>query len=147
LHLLEDLLGWIVVLIASIAMLFADLPWLDPLLSIGITGYILWNILGNLQETIRIFLQATPQQIDSATLSATLSQQFSAIQSVHDWHVWTLDGEYHVLSLHLVVADDLPVRAVIELKQQIREILKHHAIYHATIEIEYQCETCELLHH
>jgi cobalt-zinc-cadmium efflux system protein len=147
LHLLEDVLGWIAVLIASIAMLFADLPWLDPLLSIGITGYILWNVLGNLRETIRIFLQATPQQIDSATLSAMLSQQFSAIQSIHDWHVWTLDGEYHVLSLHVVVADDLPIPAVIELKQQIREILKHHAIHHATIEIEYQCETCELLHH
>ncbi|MEZ5672907.1 MAG: cation diffusion facilitator family transporter [Thiotrichaceae bacterium] len=147
LHLLEDVLGWIAVLIVSIVMLFADLPWLDPLLSIGITGYILWNVLKNLWETIRIFLQAAPEQVDSTALISMLTQQIPAIQSIHDWHVWTLDGEHHILSLHVVVADDVSMLEIIQLKQQIRDILKQQDIHHATIEIEYKCEECELLHH
>ncbi len=146
LHLLEDVLGWIVVLIASIVMLFADLPWLDPLLSIGITGYILWNVLKNFRETIHIFLQATPEHVDSTTLESLLLQQLP-IAAIHDWHLWTLDGEYHVLSLHVVVADQMLAMDIIELKQKIREILKQHAIDHATIEIEFQQEQCELAHH
>jgi len=146
LHLLEDVLGWIVVLIASIVMLFADLPWLDPLLSIGITCYILWNVLKNLRETIHIFLQATPEHVNSTTLESLLLQQLP-IEAIHDWHVWTLDGEYHVLSLHVVVADDMLTANIIELKQKIREILKQQAIDHSTIEIEFQQEKCELAHH
>jgi cobalt-zinc-cadmium efflux system protein len=146
LHLLEDVLGWVVVLIASIVMLFADLPWLDPLLSVGITGYILWNVLGNFKETLRIFLQATPEHINSVALEKLLLQQLP-IESIHDWHVWTMDGEYHVLSLHVVVADTMTVEATIQLKQQIREMLHQNDIEHATIEIEYAREKCEWDHH
>ena len=68
LHMLEDVLGWIAVLIVSIVMMFVDLPVLDPLLSIGISLWILSNIYKNLKDTFRIFLQQVPQNIDLQTL-------------------------------------------------------------------------------
>ena len=65
-HLLEDVLGWVAVLVASIVMKFYDIPILDPLLSLIITAFILFRVFGNMRQTFRIFMQATPseEQVD-----------------------------------------------------------------------------------
>ena len=59
-HLLEDVLGWVSVLIVSVLLLFFDWPILDPVLSIVFTLFILMNVLRNTRNTIRIFLQSSP---------------------------------------------------------------------------------------
>lgn len=143
LHLLEDVLGWIAVLVVSMIMLIIELPILDPLLSVAITVYILWQVLKNLRETLVIFLQAIPLDIDTARLKELLTTSFH-IHSIHDLHIWTLDGAYNVLSLHVVVNADLSIAEIIQLKQQIRCILKKFNIQHVTIEIDYSHEICEL---
>ena len=61
-HLLEDVLGWVAVLIVGIVLLFVDWPILDPLLSIGFTLFILVNMLRNLWATLKLFIQATSGQ-------------------------------------------------------------------------------------
>ncbi len=144
LHLLEDVFGWFAVLIAGIVMLFVNLPVLDPILSVGITLYILWHVFKNLRETVNVFLQAIPANMNVAQLEAMLIEKLP-IQSIHDWHLWTMDGEYHVLSCHVVVADNLPSKDIIDLKTQIRELLKQYNIQHLTIEVEYENECCELV--
>ena len=60
LHLLEDVLGWVAVLIAAIVMQFIDAPILDPLLSVLITAWVLWNVYRNLRKSFSILLQAVP---------------------------------------------------------------------------------------
>jgi len=144
LHLLEDVFGWFAVLIAGIVMLFVNLPVLDPILSVGITLYILWHVFKNLRETVNVFLQAIPSNMNVEQLEAMLIEKLP-IQSIHDWHLWTMDGEYHVLSCHVVVADNLPSKDIIDLKTQIRELLKQYNIQHLTIEVEYENECCELV--
>ncbi|RKZ52525.1 MAG: cation transporter [Candidatus Parabeggiatoa sp. nov. 3] len=144
LHLLEDVFGWFAVLIAGIVMLFVNLPVLDPILSVGITLYILWHVFKNLRETVNVFLQAIPANMNVEQLEAMLIEKLP-IQSIHDWHLWTMDGEYHVLSCHVVVADNLPSKDIIDLKTQIRELLKQYNIQHLTIEVEYENECCELV--
>ncbi len=144
LHLLEDVFGWFAVLIAGIVMLFVNLPVLDPILSVGITLYILWQVFKNLRETVNVFLQAIPANMNMAQLEAILIEKLP-IQSIHDWHLWTMDGEYHVLSCHVVVADNLPSKDIIDLKTQIRTLLKQYNIQHLTIEVEYENECCELV--
>jgi cobalt-zinc-cadmium efflux system protein len=64
LHLLEDVLGWVAVLIASIVMMYFDVPILDPLLSLLIAAYILFNVFKNLKSALKIILQAIPSNID-----------------------------------------------------------------------------------
>jgi cobalt-zinc-cadmium efflux system protein len=141
LHLLEDVLGWIAVLLVSLVMLFVDLPILDPLLSVMITLYILVNVFKNLRETAQVFLQAKPSHINTQELEARLTETLP-ICSIHDLHLWTMDGEYHVLTCHVVIEDNLPTLEMMAIKRQLRELLKQQGIQHSTIEIEYQNEFC-----
>ena len=143
LHLLEDVFGWVAVLVVGVVMLFIDLPVLDPILSIVITLYILWNVFKKLRETINIFLQAIPSHVEIKQLETILTEQLPG-NSVHDLHLWTMDGSYHVLSFHLVIADNLSKQNIVYLKKQARDILKKHNIRHSTIEIEYEREYCGL---
>ena len=67
-HLMEDVLGWVAVLIVSVVMYFVDLPILDPILSLCITGWVLYNVYFNLRDNLRIFLQGVPEDVDSEEL-------------------------------------------------------------------------------
>lgn len=143
LHLLEDVLGWTAVLVASIVMMFYDVPLLDPLLSLIITIYILWNVLKNLKSTLRIFLQGTPEE----TTVADIEKQLLAINEVtgiHDLHLWSMDGLYHVLSVHVTVARDMTLQETQKLKITIRNCLEELGVRHTTVEIEQENEICEL---
>ncbi|MDR3133421.1 MAG: cation diffusion facilitator family transporter [Prevotellaceae bacterium] len=142
LHLLEDVLGWIAVLIGSIVMLFVEVPILDPLLSLGIACYILFNIYHNLRDTLRVVLQGTPENVSCEAVETAL-QNLPGVKSIHDLHLWTLDGEYNISSLHVVVEPALSHQEISILKQQIKDALLHLRIQHVTIETEQVDESCE----
>lgn len=143
LHLMEDVLGWIAVLIVSIVMMFVYIPVLDPLLSIAISIWILTNIYRNLKDTFHVLLQQVPQNIDLPALEQKI-RSLKGVRSLHDIHLWTLDGEENVITLHVVTSADTPLSRWQELKSEIRQLCKEARIQHATIEIESEKETCEL---
>ncbi len=144
LHLMEDVLGWFAVLIGSIAMIFVNLPILDPVLSLGIACYILFNIYRNLRDTLRVILQRVPEDIDTTNLEEQL-KTIKGIESIHDLHLWSMDGMYSILSVHVVISNYSEEKNVIHIKNQIREKLKAMNIQHSTLEIEYEEErnSCE----
>ena len=135
LHMMEDVLGWLAVLIASIVMSFDHLPILDPLLSICITLWVLFNVYRNLHATFKILLQRTPEEIDMQQLTSEI-EALPDVVSIHDLHVWSLDGLSHVMTLHVVAPDHTEHAEFEALKQQIRDIGNRHAIGHVTIEFE-----------
>ncbi|HEX7411706.1 MAG TPA: cation diffusion facilitator family transporter [Bacteroidales bacterium] len=143
LHLLEDVLGWAAVLIVSIVMMFYDVPLLDPLLSLIITIYILWNVFKNLKSTLRIFLQGTPEETAVADIEKKLLA-INDVTGVHDLHLWSMDGLYHVLSVHITVARNMTLQETQKLKLDIRNCLEILGIQHTTVEIEQEDEICEL---
>ena len=140
-HLLEDVLGWVAVLIVSIVLLFAEWPILDPALSILFTLYILINVGKNLWHTIRLFLQAIPDKELSKSVYDNL-KELEAVNSIHHLHLWSLDGEHHVLTAHLVLQDALSLEQQAELKQSIAERLGKFELEHTTIELELSDEQC-----
>lgn len=142
-HLLEDVLGWVAVLIVSIVLLFTDWYILDPLLSIGITAFILWNAVRNLRGVLRIFLQATPAHIDLAATDKRL-RAIAGVESTHHTHIWSLDGEHNVLSTHLVVAPDTKKSAIVAIKDQTRALSRELDVVHITVEVEYADEECAM---
>ncbi|MDX5347669.1 MAG: cation diffusion facilitator family transporter [Hymenobacteraceae bacterium] len=146
LHLLEDVLGWVAVLIVSIVLMFTDLPVLDPLLSVGITIYILINVYKNLRESSKILLQATPADIDLEELVKKI-QEHRLVLSVHDMHIWTLDGTHNVLTLHVVLPEKASMEEAEVTKQELRAILHHVPVHHITIETERENEGCSLDEH
>ncbi|RZQ56985.1 cation transporter [Pseudidiomarina tainanensis] len=140
-HLLEDVLGWVAVLIVGIALLFVDWPILDPLLSIGFTMFILVNVLRNLWATLKLFIQATPDK-DTYRQVADALLELPHIADLHHLHFWSLDGEEHVLTVHLVLSKNLDIEARSDLKQRIDDVLAPYALSHTTVELEDPDEAC-----
>ena len=135
-HLLEDVLGWVAVLIVGITLLFVDLYILDSILSLLITLYILYNVLGHLKKTAELFLQAAPEGVDLSQLDQRL-RNIDAVEDSHHTHLWSLDGDHHVLSTHLVVSQSADHNKIREIKQRAREELVGLHLTHITIEIEF----------
>lgn len=145
LHLMEDVMGWAAVLVASIVMMFIELPILDPLLSLGITAWVLWNVWRNLRDTFRILLQGVPGDIDTEKLTAEILKT-EGVESLHDLHVWSQDGQTHVMTLHIVTPDDITPDLVECIKREIRTVARRHSIDHVTVEIESAADCdCEYL--
>lgn len=143
LHLLEDALGWVAILIVALILLFKDVPVLDPILAILITLYILYGVIKNLKRTVKLLLQATPEGLDIDSLELEL-QNVSLIKRVHHTHVWSLDGEYHVLTAHLVTEHPLSASEYKNVKQTTGEIVARYGFFHSTIEVEWPEEVCRI---
>jgi cobalt-zinc-cadmium efflux system protein len=142
-HLLEDVLGWVAVLIVSIVLLFRDIPYLDPALSLFITAYILWGVVRRLKDTLFVFLQGTPTDIDLSEIERKL-MQVEHVQSLHHTHIWSLEGEHHVFTTHIKLKNIHSFNQILDVKREVKGILKQYPLRHYTIETELDDETCEL---
>jgi cobalt-zinc-cadmium efflux system protein len=144
-HLLEDVLGWSAVLVVGLVSLVVDVPILDPLLSIGITAYVLYNVIGKLRDTVKLFMQAVPGGIDLDEVRQRLLA-VEGVQDIHHTHIWSLDGENHVFSTHLIVTADTDKADALCIKQTSRDALRDLGLAHVTIEIEYGDADCSMRH-
>ncbi len=145
LHLLEDVLGWAAVLVGGILIHFTGWAFVDPLLSIAISIYILFNATGTLRKGTGILMQQIPPVIDLKEVGARL-MAIPDVTGIHDQHTWTLDGELIVHTVHLVVGRvELP--RALAIKSMARNTLKAFGIHHTTIELEWADEDCELEQH
>ena len=143
-HLIEDVLGWVAVLVVAITLLFVDLPILDPLLSIGITVYIVTNVLRNLRRTLMLFLQAVPEDIDLDELQRRLDALDHVVRSTHHTHVWSMDGSHHVLSTHLVVDSNATKENVTRVRAAVATLCEEYRFAHSTVEIEWGDDECRM---
>ncbi len=141
-HLLEDVLGWVVVLIASIILLFIDLPIIDPILSILITLFVLYNVFKNLKSIMNVFLQGVPNHLSVNEVEELIAEH-QAILSAHHTHIWSMDGEKVFLSTHIVLKDNLPREDIIKIKRDVKRVLLDKGIAHITIEMDYESDGCE----
>jgi cobalt-zinc-cadmium efflux system protein len=141
LHFLEDVLGWAAVLVGSVVMMFYNVPILDPLLSLGIAAFILFNVYKNMKSVFQIVLQGVPENISEDKIRELVTS-FPEVKDSHDIHVWSMDGNYHIVTLHVVVANDLSVSQQEGLKTRIKESLGKLSIRHATVELETENYGC-----
>lgn len=142
-HLVEDVLGWVAILIVSIVLHFKDIPYLDPALSLLITIYILWNVVIRLKETLVIFLQGQPTDVDSELIEKEILN-IEHVESMHHTHIWSLDGEHHVFTTHLKLGPIKDLNEILLIKNQVKEIMKKYPFEHYTIETEIDSELCGL---
>jgi cobalt-zinc-cadmium efflux system protein len=141
LHLLEDVLGWVAVLVAAVVMKFVSLPILDPLLSVAITLWVLGNVYRNLRNSFQILLQAVPAGKDIAAIKQQL-ETLAGVAEIHDIHLWSLDGEQEIFTVHIKVDATTSLDEAAEIKERIRYVLAQQHIGHCTIEVESTEETC-----
>lgn len=144
LHLLEDVLGWVAVLVGSILIYFFDWYIVDPILSIAIAVYIFYHAVINLKSVFTIFLQGVPHDINLSAIKQEL-EKMQFVKEIHDMHLWSLDGNYNVLTLHAVLKENASTNDIFCVKRDIRDLLKTKGIQHLTVEIEFNTEDCELM--
>lgn len=137
LHMLEDVLGWAVVLIGAIIMRFTDIRIIDPILSILVALFIFKNAVSNFKSILDLFLEKTPNGISISELKEHLIE-IEGIKNVHHVHIWSIDGYNNYATMHIVVDGDSK-----KVKKLVKEELKEHGISHTTIEIEDIDEVCE----
>ena len=140
LHMLEDVLGWIVVLVGAIVMRFTDFSIIDPLMSIGVAIFIFINAIRNLKEILDLFLEKTPHNVDLHEIKEHI-MEIEGVLDVHHIHVWSMDGQSNYATMHIVANGDAH-----EIKKKIREELKEHGIGHVTLELETEGEHCHEEH-
>lgn len=141
LHLWEDVLGWGAILIGSVIMYFFDVPVIDPILSVLISIYILVHVFRNIKSSMHIILQGTPAEINLDEIKNIIID-FEEVETIHDFHSWSIDGEYNVVTTHVVLKRALSLDEISVLKNSIRDNLKKSNVQHATIEFETKNENC-----
>lgn len=134
-HLMEDVLGWVAVLIVAIVLYFKDIHYLDPALSLLITLYILYNVFKRLKETLFIFLQGVPSDIDLDEIKNKILD-LDHVKLLHHTHIWSLEGERHVFTSHIILENIESFKQVIKAKTQIKRLLDEYNFEHYTIETE-----------
>lgn len=140
LHMLEDVLGWLVVLVGAIVMKFTNFVWLDPVLSIGVAVFICIHAVAGLKEALDLFLVKTPKELSVEELEEHVLE-VDGVVSAHHIHVWSINGLDKYATMHLVVNGDFA-----EIKKHVREHLREHGVSHVTLELETETEVCESLH-
>ncbi len=140
LHMLEDVLGWIVVLLGAVVMRFTDFKLIDPFLSIGVTVFIMVNAYKNLKDILIVFLEKTPDSVNIAEIKDHLLG-IDGVLGVHHIHVRSIDGINTYATMHIVAQGDNH-----RIKELVRQELKEHGICHATLELEDENEHCQEKH-
>ena len=136
LPMLEDVLGWIVVLVGAVVMRFTDLAIIDPVMSIGVAVFILINAVKNLKEVLDLFLEKTPGGISIEEIIEHL-RAIDGIEDVHHMHLRTIDGYSVYATMHIITDEDSHT-----IKDKVRKELREHGIVHSTLELETTEEHC-----
>ena len=134
-HLLEDVLGWIGVFVGGIIIFFWKFYLIDPIITVALTVFILYNVARNLREAISILLQGVPKHINLEAVKQDI-KAVDGVLDLHDIHIWSLEGETDVFSAHVVVDEETLEKRPQQAKQTIKDTLKKHHIEHSTIELE-----------
>ena len=136
LHMLEDVLGWIVVLIGATVMRFTDIKIIDPVMSIAVAVFIFINSLKYFKDIIDIFLEKLPPDMDINEIKKHIVE-IEGICDVHHIHIRTIDSINHYATMHIVTDEDGE-----KIKKEVRNELSEHGICHATLELEKTSEKC-----
>ena len=137
LHMLEDVLGWIVVLVGAVVMRFTDFALIDPLMSVGVAVFILINAIKNLKEVLDIFLSKAPKGLETDKIRQKVLD-IDGVLDVHHIHITSLDGNQNIATLHIVAKEDFA-----RIKAEVKHRLEHLGIAHTTVETETPEENCE----
>ena len=136
LHMLEDVLGWLVVLVGAVIMRFTDFVLIDPIMSIGVAVFIIINALKQLKDIVDLFLEKTPHGLSLAEIKEHV-EAIDGVENVHHIHLWSVDGINACATMHVVTDCDPH-----EIKEKVREELTEHGIVHSTLELERTDEPC-----
>lgn len=137
LHMMEDVLGWVVVLIGALVIKVTEINMIDSILSIGVACYVLIHALTSFKDIVDLFLTKVPSGVNVSELSKHILE-IDGVEDVHHVHVWSMDGVNNYATMHIVSNK----KDISKIKKSIREELEEHGINHVTIEIDNNKDEC-----
>lgn len=141
-HMIEDVMGWVLVLIGALVMTFFDVPQVDAGLAIALSLWILYNVFRNMKDALKVFLMASPSHVDVGDVIQEI-EKVPGVKEIHHAHLWSLDGENHIMTAHLVFDDLTPLSEMEQVKSNIKKLVKKFGIIEATLETELSSGACE----
>ena len=145
LHLLEDVFGWVALLIGALLMNFFDIQILDALLSLLFSMFIIYHVIRNLKGILEVFLEKVPKGFSVEKIRKELSSE-EHVRNIHHIHLWSIEGNIPIATMHARLSHKVSVEEAANITNNLRERLKNMGILHSTIQIEFfdnQCDDLE----
>ena len=137
-HMLEDVLTWVAVLVVGAVMCFYNLPVLDSVLSIGMTLVIFVGVLRNLRKIFGIITLRSPLDLwEYRKLQDVLTKQ-NTVGVLEDLRVYSLDGEDKNAEVCLVLYEEVPAEDFLHLERQTRNCCEEFGITRVLVQIRYE---------
>jgi cobalt-zinc-cadmium efflux system protein len=134
-HMLGDTISTAAVIVGGFIIQLTGMSWIDPVLSLIISGLILWSSYGIVRETLHILLEGTPRGVDLDEIR-TAMKNTPGVVNVHDLHVWSLTSQSHALACHVQVTEMTLAECEAVLARLNHEVRDHFGIHHTTIQLE-----------
>jgi cobalt-zinc-cadmium efflux system protein len=139
LHLLGDTLSSVAVIIGGIAIWLYNFYWLDPIITISLSLYILKHTWHIIKDTIDILMQATPRELNLEQVK-TKVESIEKIDNIHHVHAWKLDDQQIHFEGHINLKNNVDMTEMMDLKLIIKTILhEEFNVSHITLEFGYGC--------
>jgi cobalt-zinc-cadmium efflux system protein len=138
-HLMSDTLSSLGVVIAGVLILLFKAYWVDPLLTVLIGVYILWECIGILRKAVNILMQGVPDNMDIGQIEGEV-RAISGIKDIHHVHIWCLDESHVNFEAHVNVAQDMSVCQTQDIADAVEQLLgERYGISHVTLQFEVDC--------
>ncbi|QLY39490.1 cation transporter [Hujiaoplasma nucleasis] len=141
LHLLEDVFGWVALLIAALLINIFNIPIIDTILSLLFSIYIIIHVARNLKSILEVFLEKAPKSPKISQIKNSLVQ-IDDVVDIHHVHYWTLEGSIPIITLHVTLKSGQEDQSIIKIQREIHYKLHDLGIDHATIQIEFEGLEC-----
>jgi cobalt-zinc-cadmium efflux system protein len=135
-HLLDDFLGFIAVLVGGIIIRFTGWYAIDPILSLVVSGLVIWGAWSVFRESASILIDSTPHDVSFDTVRRFILDFAPEITGVHDLHIWTIGEGERALMAHLKV-EDSQVSSFQPMLSKLESALRDNfGLNHVTLELE-----------
>lgn len=139
LHNLADAGSSVAVIVGGTLILLYDWRLVDPVITLGISAYILWHAASEIGPVIRILMLAAPDGTGAAAIRARM-ESVPGVEGVHHLHLWQIDERRTSVEAHLVVAEERDAPAIVaEVK---RALAGEFGLTHVTLETETRASGC-----
>lgn len=141
-HMIEDTIIWLFILMGSICIKVFNLVIIDPVLSLLIAIYILYQVYKYMKNIYNIFMEKVPKNIKIDEIKKEIEENEN-IDKVHHIHIWSMDGINNYMTAHIHLNKNLSEEEIIKIKNDIKNKLKEDKISQITLEVEYFNEKCD----
>lgn len=141
-HMIEDTVIWLFILTGSICIKVFDLVIIDPILSLLIAVYILYQVYKYMKNIYNIFMEKVPKNVKIDEIKKDIEENEN-IDNVHHIHIWSMDGVNNYMTAHIHLNKVLSEEEIIKTKNDVKNKLMEDKINHITLEVEYFNERCD----